>query len=123
MVQDSRPDWNSAAFGRSYRVRSDAVELDPVELRLTPEPFQTALLCGFFGALRDALLDDWGRQVIERKAGLGTVAILCDSAPAKSAEQTLSSGRQVEQLQLGGLCVFRAPDLKPQDRASQEQTG
>lgn len=28
-------------YGRSYRERHDAVELDPVELRLKPEPFQT----------------------------------------------------------------------------------
>lgn len=61
-------------YGRSYRERPDAVELDPVELRLTPEPFQTARMGGFFGAVRDALPDFWGRQVIERKAGLGAVS-------------------------------------------------
>ncbi|MEB3332180.1 MAG: type II toxin-antitoxin system HipA family toxin [Synechococcaceae cyanobacterium] len=61
-------------YGRSYRERSDAVELDPVELRLTPEQFQTARMGGLFGALRDALPDFWGRQVIERKAGLGVVS-------------------------------------------------
>ena len=60
-------------YGRSYRERVDAVELDPVELRLTPEPFQTGRMGGFFGALRDALPDFWGRQVIERKAGIGPV--------------------------------------------------
>ena len=57
-------------YGRSYRERPDAVELDPVELRLTAELFQTARMGGFFGAVRDALPDFWGRQVIERKAGL-----------------------------------------------------
>jgi len=61
-------------YGRSYRERPDAVELDPVELRLTPGPFQTARMGGFFGALRDALPDFWGRQVIERKAGLDAVS-------------------------------------------------
>lgn len=60
-------------YGRSYRERVNAVELDPVELRLTPEPFQTGRMGGFFGALRDALPDFWGRQVIERKAGIGPV--------------------------------------------------
>jgi len=54
--------------------RSDAVELDPVELRLRPGPFETARMGGFFGALRDALPDFWGRLVIERKAGLGAVS-------------------------------------------------
>lgn len=61
-------------YGRSYRERTDAVELDPVELRLTPEQFQTARMGGFFGAVRDALPDFWGRQVIERKASLGAVS-------------------------------------------------
>jgi len=61
-------------YGRSYRERPDAVELDPVELRLMPAQFQTARMGGFFGALRDALPDFWGRQVIERKAGLGAVS-------------------------------------------------
>jgi serine/threonine-protein kinase HipA len=61
-------------YGRSYRARPDAVELDPVELRLTPEPFQTARMGGFFGAVRDALPDFWGRQVIQRKVGLGAVS-------------------------------------------------
>jgi len=60
-------------YGRSYRARADAVELDPVELRLRPDPFQTARMGGVFGALRDALPDFWGRQVIERKAGLGAL--------------------------------------------------
>lgn len=60
-------------YGRSYRQRPDAVELDPVELRLVAEQFQTARMSGFFGALRDALPDFWGRQVIERKAGLAAV--------------------------------------------------
>lgn len=50
------------------------MELDPVELRLKPEPFQTVRMGGFFGAVRDALPDFWGRQVIERKAGLGAVS-------------------------------------------------
>lgn len=56
-------------YGRRYRERLDALELDPVELRLSPEQYQTGRMGGFFGALRDALPDFWGRQVIERKAG------------------------------------------------------
>lgn len=53
-------------YGRSYRERADAVELDPVELRLQPGPFETARMDGFFGAIRDAIPDAWGRRVIER---------------------------------------------------------
>jgi hypothetical protein len=58
-------------YGRRYRERADAVELDPVQLRLRKGPFETARLGGFFGALRDALPDHWGRRVIARHGGLG----------------------------------------------------
>lgn len=53
-------------YGRSYRERANAVELDPVELRLQPGTFETATMGGFFGAIRDAIPDAWGRKVIER---------------------------------------------------------
>lgn len=46
-----------------------AVEIDPVELRLSRRTFETVLLNGMFGALRDAGPDYWGRHVIERHAG------------------------------------------------------
>lgn len=49
-------------YGRRYRERADAVELDPVQLRLRQGPFKTARLGGFFGARRDALPDHWGRM-------------------------------------------------------------
>lgn len=61
-------------YGRSYRERADAVELDPVELRLTTEVCETARLQGFFGAIRDSMPDYWGRRVIERHAGLVELA-------------------------------------------------
>jgi hypothetical protein len=57
-------------YGRRYRERPDAVELDPVQLRLRQGPFETARLGGFFGALRDALPNQWGRRVIARHGGL-----------------------------------------------------
>jgi len=53
-------------YGRSYRERADAVELDPVELRLAPRTYETTAMSGVFGALRDAGPDYWGRRVIER---------------------------------------------------------
>ena len=56
-------------YGRSYRERADAVELDPVELRLTSQVYETARMQGFFGAIRDSMPDFWGRRVIERTAG------------------------------------------------------
>lgn len=53
-------------YGRSYRERANAVELDPVELRLQPGTLETAKMGGFFGAIRDAMPDSWGRKMIER---------------------------------------------------------
>ncbi|MDE0394034.1 MAG: HipA domain-containing protein [Gammaproteobacteria bacterium] len=58
-------------YGRSYRERGDAVELDPVELRLSGRVYETARMQGFFGAIRDAMPDYWGRCVIDRNAGSG----------------------------------------------------
>lgn len=56
-------------YGRRYLERSDAVELDPVELRLRRGQYETARMEGFFGAIRDAMPDYWGRRVIERNTG------------------------------------------------------
>jgi serine/threonine-protein kinase HipA len=57
-------------YGRSYLARSNAVELDPVELKLGTRTYETVLMKGLFGALRDAGPDYWGRRVIERHAGV-----------------------------------------------------
>ena len=57
-------------YGRSYRERADAVEIDPVELRLSAEVYETGRMQGFFGAIRDSMPDFWGRRVIERNRGL-----------------------------------------------------
>ena len=56
-------------YGRRYMERADAVELDPVELRLGSIRYETPRMDGFFGAIRDAMPDFWGRRVIERNAG------------------------------------------------------
>ena len=55
-------------YGRSYLENQDAVEFDPVELKLSTRTYETAQLKGVFGALRDAGPDYWGRRVIERHA-------------------------------------------------------
>lgn len=52
-------------YGRTYLARPEAVEIDPVELRLGQNQYQTARMNGFFGAIRDAMPDFWGRKVIE----------------------------------------------------------
>jgi serine/threonine-protein kinase HipA len=56
-------------YGRHYLSRNDAVELDPVELRLRSGIFETARMQGFFGAIRDSMPDSWGRRVIEKHTG------------------------------------------------------
>ena len=69
-------------YGRSYLERSNAVALDPVELKLSARTYTTAALGGVFGALRDASPDYWGRRVIERHLGhakLGEVDYLLQS--------------------------------------------
>ena len=56
-------------YGKSYHARSEAVELDPVELKLTDKVYQTTLLKGVFGSIRDASPDFWGRELINRHLG------------------------------------------------------
>lgn len=63
-------------YGRTYRDRADAVELDPVELKLAPKTYETASMGGVFGALRDAGPDHWGRRIIERHAGVAQLGEL-----------------------------------------------
>ena len=56
-------------YGRSYLTNPDAFPLEPVHLRLVERQYETATLEGFFGPLRDAMPDDWGRYVIDREFG------------------------------------------------------
>ena len=80
---DLTGDIGQLVYGRSYLTRNDAVEIDPVELKLAGTRFETARLGGVFGALRDASPDYWGRLVIERalgKARLDEVDYLLQSA-------------------------------------------
>ncbi len=70
-------------YGKSYLARANAVEIDPVELKLAPRLYETILLNGVFGALRDAAPDYWGRLVIERaliRGALGEMDYLLQSA-------------------------------------------
>jgi serine/threonine-protein kinase HipA len=57
-------------YGRSYLANPDAVEIDPIELKLSDQTYETVRLNGVFGALRDAGPDSWGRRVIEKHAGI-----------------------------------------------------
>jgi len=69
-------------YGKSYLARSDAVEIDPVELKLSDETYETTRLRGLFGALRDAAPDSWGQRLIEKHSGksmLGELDYLLES--------------------------------------------
>jgi serine/threonine-protein kinase HipA len=61
-------------YGRKYLARDDAVEIDPIELKLADRRYQTTLLDGVFGALRDASPDHWGRLVIQKAIGSTNVS-------------------------------------------------
>jgi len=63
-------------YGRKYLERADAAPLDPLELRLETQTFETLRLKGLFGALRDASPDYWGRRVIEKHAGVAVLGEL-----------------------------------------------
>ncbi len=53
-------------YGKSYLARDTAVPIDPLEIKLGTKTYETRLLKGVFGALRDASPDHWGRRIIER---------------------------------------------------------
>lgn len=56
-------------YGRSYLSRTDAVEIDPIELKLADSTYTNAMNHGVFSSLRDAGPDFWGRILIERHSG------------------------------------------------------
>ena len=56
-------------YSRRYLERPDAVELDPLELRLSSKVYETSRENGNFGAIRDSMPDCWGRRVLEMRTG------------------------------------------------------
>ena len=84
-------------YGKSYLQRPDAVELDPCELVLSSKKYETSSMQGFFGAIRDAMPDYWGRRVIEkhsRKVGLEEFDYLMYSPDDRAG--ALGFGREAE---------------------------
>lgn len=63
-------------YGQSYLKRANAVAIDPLELKLGSQTYETRALKGIFGALRDAGPDYWGRRVIEKHGGTGALGEL-----------------------------------------------
>lgn len=84
-------------YGKSYLARQDAVEIDPVELKLSTETYETARLEGMFGALRDSGPDYWGRRVIEKHAGkpkLGELDYLLESPDDRAGALGFGLGQE-----------------------------
>lgn len=84
-------------YGRRYLERREAVPLDPLELPLTTRVYETRVLGGVFGALRDSAPDFWGRRVIERHlkaTNLLEVDYLLESPDDRAG--ALGFGRNVE---------------------------
>lgn len=84
-------------YGKSYLARGDAVAIDPVELTLAPRTYETTMMKGVFGALRDASPDSWGRRVIERHAGkspLSELDYLLESPDDRAGALSFGLGQQ-----------------------------
>jgi serine/threonine-protein kinase HipA len=63
------PALGTFVYGKSFLRNPKAVPLDPIALPLREIEFKTTLTEGFFGVIRDALPDDWGRHVIQKLYG------------------------------------------------------
>jgi serine/threonine-protein kinase HipA len=84
-------------YGKSYLARGDAVAFDPVELTLAPRTYETTMMKGVFGALRDASPDSWGRRVIERyigKSPLSELDYLLESPDDRAGALSFGLGQQ-----------------------------
>jgi serine/threonine-protein kinase HipA len=57
------PHVGEFVYAESYLANDAAVPLDPIALPLRAQVFATTLSSGFFGVIRDAIPDDWGRHV------------------------------------------------------------
>ncbi len=81
-------------YGKSYLARKNAVEIDPVELRLAARTYETTLLKGVFGALRDAGPDYWGRLIIDRHHNreLSELGYLMNSADDRAGALGFGTG-------------------------------
>lgn len=84
-------------YGRNYLERSDSVPIDPVELPLSDQTYETTRLKGMFSAIRDAGPDYWGRRVIEkhsRVTALGELDYLLHSPDDRAGALGLGIGRE-----------------------------
>ena len=120
-------------YGKSYLARADAVAIDPIELKLSGNTYETARLNGLFGALRDAGPDHWGRRVIEKHAGvaqLGELDYLLNSADDRAGALGFGLGQtppaprrnfnktlELAKLQAIAEALMRQEDVKTEEAA------
>ena len=64
-----RPRVGEFVYAQSYLANTAALPLDPMALPLREQVFTTTLSSGFFGVIRDAIPDDWGRHVATKLHG------------------------------------------------------
>jgi len=124
-------------YGKSYLKRDNAVPIDPFALKLSNKTYETNLLKGVFGALRDGSPDYWGRRVIEKHVGkteLGEIDYLLHSpddragalgfglnreppAPRRKFNQTI----ELERLQALAEIIIADEELPEGTEAEQAQ--
>jgi serine/threonine-protein kinase HipA len=120
-------------YGKSYLARGNAVAIDPFELKLSEETYETARLNGVFGALRDSSPDYWGRRVIEKRAGipqLGELDYLLNSADDRAgalgfglnqqppaARRKFNKTLELAKLQAIADALMRDEDVKAEEAA------
>jgi serine/threonine-protein kinase HipA len=120
-------------YGKSYLARANAVAIDPIELKLSGNTYETTRLHGLFGALRDAGPDHWGRRVIEKHAGvaqLGELDYLLNSADDRAGALGFGLGQtppaprrkfnktlELAKLQEIAEALMRQEDLKTEEAA------
>src|SRR6185437_1740795 len=120
-------------YGKSYLARANAVAIDPIELKLSGNTYDTARLNGVFGALRDAGPDYWGRRVIEKHAGvaqLGELDYLLNSADDRAGALGFGLGQgppaprrkfnktlELAKLQEVAEALMRQEDVKTEEAA------
>src|SRR5260370_34465882 len=84
-------------YGKSYLARGDAGVCAPVELAVVRRVYETTMMKGVFGALRDASPDSWGRRLIERHAGkspLSELDYLLESPDDRAGALSFGLGQQ-----------------------------
>lgn len=120
-------------YGKSYLARDNAVAIDPVELKLSGDTYETTRLNGVFGALRDAGPDYWGRHVIEKHTGipqLGELDYLLNTADDRAGALGFGLGQtppaprrkfnrtlELAKLQEIAEALMREDDVKSEEAA------